>query len=368
MQQVAELPTPTNGGQQSTIPVTYAGHPYVIDWSEFVDLGHNCAAQPSEDSNIGYAQIIEKADETNPKVDSKMQTEVMLPENCSQVAGDSAFLTTQGLTAGDVFPLVGSRVFLYDTHYCSTDRLHDPTIVACASFGSGIRVYDIRNPLKPVEMAYYNPGSVKSEDGTAFIANATVARPVIRSDLAQIWFPDISKGFHVVQFRDGVWPFADRDPCPYRDYYLDQYDLGYDECRQSRRDAVWLPTATVCRTQPSMRLYFRQPKGQRIKGATVFVDGKKVRTLAGRRIPGRIRIRVPRKGRYTVRVVMPTSTGTKIVQHRRYRACVASGPPPSARAVGTRSFAAVPPHLVLQQATYYCRLDRAAILPVSQGD
>src|SRR6476661_8872353 len=257
MRDVGELLTPDNGGQQSTIPVTYDGHPYVIDWSEYVKLGEQCVPGDGSDTNFGYALIADIADEAHPKIVSKLQTEVMLPQNCDKVLSDSAFVTTQGLTAGDVFPLIGSRVFLYDSHYCSTDRLHDPTIVACASFGSGIRVYDIRDPYKPHEIAYYNPGTVKSPDGTAAIANATVARPVIRSDLRQIWFPDIAKGFHVVQFRDGVWTFPDRDPCPHRDYYLQQYHLGYGECRQSRRDAVWLPTAKVCRTQPTMRLYFR---------------------------------------------------------------------------------------------------------------
>ena len=159
--------------------------------------------------------IVDIADERNPKVVSKIFNEVTLPENCAAVSADSAAFPSNGLTKGDVFGLVGSRVFLYDSHYCSTDRTHDPTIAACASFGSGIRVYDIRNPAAPKEIAYYNPGTTDSPAGA--VANATVARPVIRSDLGQIWFADIAKGFHVVQFREGVWPFPGQEPCPHED-------------------------------------------------------------------------------------------------------------------------------------------------------
>ena len=85
---------------------------------------------------------------------------------------------------------------------------------ACASTTSATRA-------SRVEIAYWNPG-VGRDSGRqpALVANATVARPVIRSDLGQIWFPDAYKGFHVLQFRDGVWPFAGTDPCPHDDYYL----------------------------------------------------------------------------------------------------------------------------------------------------
>jgi len=355
MTDVAFLYTPGNGGQQATIPITYGDHPYLIDWSEFVDLGHQCVPGDGSESNYGYPIIVDIADEKNPKTVSKMQTEVMLPENCAAVLGDSAFLTTQGLVAGDVFALIGSRVFLYDSHYCSTDRLHDPTIVACSSFGSGVRVYDIRDPLKPREIAYYNPGSVKTPDGTAFVANATVARPVIRSDLGQIWFPDIAKGFHVVQFRDGVWPFAGTDPCPHVDYWLEQYDLGYGDCRASRKKTVQLPSTKPCRSRRDFTIRLRQPARGRIRSVRIDVNGKRVKTLRGSRVRARIDLRgLPRK-RYTVRVVVTTTSGKVITEQRRYRTCV----PSTSSSARVRSAT----HLtgsrtVVGDGTFVCRLMR----------
>src|SRR3954451_9855491 len=35
---IGELPTPSNGGQQSTIPLFYSDHPYMLDWSECAAL------------------------------------------------------------------------------------------------------------------------------------------------------------------------------------------------------------------------------------------------------------------------------------------------------------------------------------------
>jgi hypothetical protein len=251
-----------------------------------------------------------------------------------------------------VFGLVGSRVFLYDSHYCSTDRTHDPTIVACASFGSGIRVYDIRDPRAPKEMAYFNPGTTDSPAGA--VANATVARPVIRSDLGQIWFADIAKGFYTVQFREGVWPFAGQDPCPHEDPYLEQYDLGYRECRASRSKTVQLPSARTCRSRRDFSIRLRKPKRGRIKTARVYVNGKRVKTLRGRRVRARVNLRGLPRGRYTVRVVVTTTRGQRIVTKRRYRTCV-----PKRRA---KARSAARPAVLFsagvdpQKFLYYCRV------------
>lgn len=320
---IGELPTPGNGGQQSTIPIFYDGHPYIFDFAEYAELGKPCGSRPGRETNFGYPMIVDIGDERNPKVVSKIFNEVTLPENCAAVSADSASFPANGTTKGDVFGIVGSRVFLYDSHYCSTDRTRDPTIAACASFGSGIRVYDIRNPRAPREIAYFNPGTTDSPAGA--VANATVARPVIRTDLRQIWFADIAKGFHVVQFREGVWPFPGQDPCPHPDVYLRQYDLSYDACRSARMKTVALPGSRACNTRRSLtvRLRLRRPARGRITRVEVRVAGRRVKVLRGRRVRSRIVVRgLPRSGRYRVRVIATTSTGRRIVSTRRYRACV----------------------------------------------
>jgi hypothetical protein len=349
---IGELPTPGDGGQQSTIPLFYGGHPYLLDWSEYAALGRPCATRPDRETNFGYPMLVDIADERHPKVTSKIFNEVTLPQNCAAVSGDSASFPTNGLTKGDIFGLVGSRVFLYDSHYCSTDRTHDPTIAACASFGSGIRVYDIRDPRAPKEIAYFNPGTTDSPAGA--VANATVARPVIRSDLGQVWFADIAKGFHVVQFRDGVWPFPGQDPCPHADPYLEQYDLGYRDCRASRRKTIGLPSARTCRSRRDFSIRLRRPKRGRITTAREYVNGKQVKVLRGPRLRSRVDLRGLPRARYTVRVVVTTTRGQRIVSARRYRTCI-----PSAR---TKAQSASRPAVLFargfdpQKFLYYCRL------------
>jgi len=316
MREIASYHTPGNEGQQSTIPVTYGGKPHLLDWSEYATFLVPCILEERE-SNFGYAQIFDISDERKPQVVSKLKTEVMDPKNCAAVSADRVFLITDGLAKGDVFPVIGSQVFLYDTHYCSTDRTHDPTIVACSSFGSGVRVYDIRDPRKPTEIAYWNAGTV-ALGPTALVANAAVARPVVRSDLGQIWVPDAYKGFHVLQFRDGVWPFAGQDPCPHADDYLEQYDIGYRDCRAQRTATVRMPSQKPCRTGRNLTIRLR---GE-FASVRVYVRGKRV---SAKRRGTRLVVRGPRTGRYSVRVVARTRGGRTVVKTRRYRACVPSG-------------------------------------------
>ena len=348
---IAEVYLPDNGGQQSTIPLSYGGRPFLLDWSEYRELGQPCVPGQQTVSNFGYPVLFDLADERRPEVVSRMQTEVMLPENCARVLADKAFLTTDGLAAGDVFPLIGSQVFLYDSHYCSVDRQAEPTIAACSSFGSGVRVYDIRDPRKPVEIAYWNPGTVSTGAG-ALLANATVARPVVRSDLKQIWVPDAYKGFHVLQFRDGVWPFAGQDPCPAEDEYLAQYDLGYAECRAQRRAAVQLPSAKPCQSRRTITLRL----GTTVRRARVFVDGKLKTTVRGRR--AQVDLRGLPRGRYTVRVVATTRGGKTVVRTRRYRTCVPRASSARTRSVSAVTSARVTPQMrvAFEQVLALCRL------------
>ncbi len=347
---ISDVYLPDNAGQQSTVPLTYGGKPFLLNWSEFRELGRPCVPGQQKVSNYGYPVLMDLADERKPQVVSRLQTEVMLPENCAALLGDRIFATTDGLDAGDVFPIIGSQVFLYDSHYCSVDRQDEPTITACSSFGSGVRVYDIRDPTKPREIAYWNGGTVKTADGSALLANAAVARPVIRSDLGQIWVPEAYKGFHVLQFRDGVWPFADRDPCPAQDPYLAQYDLGYADCRAQRKQTIQLPSTKPCRSRRDFTIRLRG----RVRVARVFVNGRLKATVRGRR--ARIDLRGLPKARYTVRVVVRTVTGRTIVATRRYRTCV-----PGPRRTATRSVrvtAAMQEQL--EQILLLCRLQAGA--------
>jgi hypothetical protein len=89
------------------------------------------------------ARIYDIGDETQPKLISKLMLETHEVANCDKVLPD----------------IVGLAGFTYGSHYCSVDNRANTTVMACAYFNSGIRVFDVRNPAKPREIAYFNPPS-----------------------------------------------------------------------------------------------------------------------------------------------------------------------------------------------------------------
>jgi hypothetical protein len=183
---------------QGVYRVTYDGKPYLIQYGE-ASGQTDCNKVKEGWANYSYPRFIDISDERMPRVVGWALLEVDLPQHCTEVDGE------------------GSPLFGYSTHHCSPDRLYDPTILACANFHSGLRVFDIRNPRSPVEIAYYNPG--------LNLLLGTIPRPVIRADRREIWFGNDATGFNVVRFADGVWPFADAERCPSApDYYFRHYN------------------------------------------------------------------------------------------------------------------------------------------------
>jgi len=111
---------------QHGLPVTWGGKPYLIAPDEFDSEG---------------VHIVDISDPTQPRIVRQIQLQIQLPENAQTRADDTA----------------GDGLFGYESHYCAVDRTADPTALACGYFQSGIRVFDVRNPLQPREIAYFNP-------------------------------------------------------------------------------------------------------------------------------------------------------------------------------------------------------------------
>lgn len=224
---IDELPLEDNMWCQGAYRVTYDGKPYLIQFGErsgtHTDLwGVDCSRADDNWANFGYPRIIDISNEQEPRVVGRALLEVHLPEHCRELAGEGSFV---GLG--------------YSAHFCSPDRLYDPTILACSWFYGGLRVLDIRDPSRPVEIGYYNPGTN--------LAVGTAARPVIRSDLGQIWFTNDSGGFYAVRFEDGIWPFKDSAPCPeFNDYYYAQYNPG-SSCRTANFKEIGQPAPAAPR-------------------------------------------------------------------------------------------------------------------------
>lgn len=184
---ISRLTWPEVSIPQSTIPVTIGGRPYVIESDEFSAFEGTGA--------IGASRIIDISDETKPFVVSNLRLEVHQPENAETVAGD-----TPALIGGP-----------YSGHFCSVPTQVEPQIVACSMLRSGVRVFDIRDPEAPREVAYFSPparhDSLSGGSGTCSCLHtgSTVAFVPERKEL---WISGQESGFHVVRLTNGAWGSA----------------------------------------------------------------------------------------------------------------------------------------------------------------
>jgi hypothetical protein len=171
---------------QSTIPVIIGGQPYLIESDEF--------RATSGGQAIGASRIIDVSDRTDPRLVSELRLQVHEPEHQDTVAGD-----TEALIGGP-----------YSGHFCTVPQLVEPGIVACSMLRSGVRVFDIRDPRAPKEIAYFSPpaGQDSLVDGKGLCSclhtGATVSFVPERGEM---WVTGQESGFHVVRFTNGVWPF-----------------------------------------------------------------------------------------------------------------------------------------------------------------
>jgi hypothetical protein len=90
---------------------------------------------------------------------------------------------------------------------CTPDNPQNAAVLACAWKESGLRVFDIRNPSRPIEIAYYKPmsGRSPSDPGTpGGGAGGDWAMQVARVDLRrnEIWFMSQESGMQIVRFTD----------------------------------------------------------------------------------------------------------------------------------------------------------------------
>jgi len=211
---LATLPWPDNAGCQATYPVSYGGHPYVVQYGETTNPEtRHCANNPV--TNFSAPRIVDIADETDPKVVSTLMLEVDDPANCALVQPDYSARSIS------FFPPIGAggALFMYDAHHCSPDRLQDPTILVCAQFLAGLRVYDIRDPAHPRELAYHNMGTISLTDQAV---DDTISRPVVWTDRGVVLFTSEFSGLHVARFEAGLFPLSGPGSCS--DYFYTQYN------------------------------------------------------------------------------------------------------------------------------------------------
>ncbi|MBA3653860.1 MAG: hypothetical protein H0W70_06655, partial [Actinobacteria bacterium] len=171
---------------QTAIPVTIAGRRYVVEIDEFERNAYNGYDAGHE---VGAARIVDIADDTRPRVVSNIRLEVNMAANRAALAAD---------------PNATNALGGYTGHYCAVPQRIEPGIVACTFNNSGLRVFDIRDPRQPKELAYFNPPIV----GTGYTETAwALSAPAFVPERSEIWYVDGNHGFFALKFTNGVWPF-----------------------------------------------------------------------------------------------------------------------------------------------------------------
>ncbi|MCU1624261.1 MAG: hypothetical protein JWL79_3106 [Frankiales bacterium] len=186
--EVGSLYWPDGGTAQTAIPFSSRGRSYVLFTDEL---------------RYGSARIIDVT-RNRPRLVSHLRLAVQLP---------SASAVRDADTAHDGF-------FGYNAHYCSLDRTVNPTAAACAFFEAGIRVFDLRDPAHPREIAYFHPPSSPGRnaqlDGSEH-ASGTGAVNDLSADWCsspprfvghELWVACQDYGFMALAFTNHAYPLA----------------------------------------------------------------------------------------------------------------------------------------------------------------
>ena len=285
VREVSRLTWDTVSLPQNTAPMTIRGKPYVLEFDEFA---FRFNALPQNLQQVGAARIIDIKDETRPRVVSNIRLEVNQPDTHLRLSGDPGAL---------------SPVQSYAAHYCSIPREVDPQIVACSFINSGLRVFDIRDPKHPREVAYYVAPPAKGVSNLGQASNFAVSHPAFAPSRREVWYTDAISGFYSLRLDKSVWP----DPGP-----------------------------LSCLTGPSAKV--RVPGQPALRQFSATVNGERVK--AGHAGRGTVRVAVPRTplGKtIEVEVRGITRGGKQVSRRRRYQRCAPvrrSSPAKTASATG----------------------------------
>ena len=282
--EISRVTWPTMTIPQVARPVTIDGKPYLVEVDEFAeDQDQHSGFPASNGARVGAARIIDISDVKHPKVVSDLRLEVNNPEHRAAVANDPG---ASNSLQGDA------------SHYCNVPQEVDPGIVACSFIASGLRVFDIRDPLHPKELAYF-VAPFGPAPGTGEMSDYAMSSPSFDAARGDIWYSDGTSGLYVVHLTN--WPFPKASP---------KVTLG-------------LPSAERCASRRNFAIRLRAPKGEKLRSARVYVNGRRVRVLSGKRLRSRVDLRGLPKGTVRVKVAATTARGTKLTDTRTYHTCVA---------------------------------------------
>lgn len=193
--EISHLTWPEVSIPQNAVPITIKGRRYVLEVDEYTNATTAFGPQTLAgqgyvaDAEVGAARLIDVHDEKKPRIVSHMRLAV---NQKSARAGD------QQNDPGARFPVQG-----YAGHYCAVPTHRDPAYVACSFIVSGLRVFNIQDPKRPFEMAYFNAPTVPGTYPTE--GNFAMSAPAFVPERHEIWYTDGFNGLYVVRLTKGAF-------------------------------------------------------------------------------------------------------------------------------------------------------------------
>lgn len=174
---------------QNSVPLKIGGREYLLEFDEFA-FRFNPA---TVDDRVGAARLIDITRPERPRLTSNLRLKVNMRKQHRRVSGDpNALGPTKSLG--------------YGAHYCAAPRRVNPVIVACSFLNSGLRVFNISNPRRPREVAYYVAPPKDGTVGGYSAANAAFSQPAFDPKRRQVWYTDASSGFYALKLSKRAWP------------------------------------------------------------------------------------------------------------------------------------------------------------------
>jgi hypothetical protein len=174
---------------QNSQPFTSAGHHYLLEFDEFA-FRFNPA---TVDDRVGAARIINIDNPARPRITSNLRLEVNMRDQHRAADNDPSALPP-------------TQVFGNAMHYCAVSRPKDPQLVACSSMNSGLRIFNISDPARPREVAYFIAPPKAARILGLLPGDLATSQPAFDPARRTVWYTDASSGFYAVRLSAQAWP------------------------------------------------------------------------------------------------------------------------------------------------------------------
>jgi hypothetical protein len=180
---------PTVSIPQNSIPFTSHGHHYLVEFEEFAFRFNPATA----DDAVGAARILDVDDRAHPTLVSNVRLQVNM--KAAHIAAD-----------GDPSALPPNQMLGNAMHYCALPTQVNPQLLACSAINSGLRLFNISDPVHPREVAYFvAPPNIDRVPGV-LPGDVAMSQPAFDPLHHAIWYTDAVSGLWVVTVSPSAWP------------------------------------------------------------------------------------------------------------------------------------------------------------------